>query len=235
MRSNSGKLSNEFLCDFYNAYDIEFYENNKIKYPFKKEVDFNKINPDILGYLIENNLIWPSMDNFEMLSEMDVDLFQQFALKYELEFRRYVENTLIEGELYQLLIHNKDLPLETRFILLESKGGLYMDEEMAKSFMNDIEPFRPLIYQYVIEALQNYEELQIKTMMQYLHHLDKRLLLHSFRWIDRYRKIYHSQDELIVINKSKRNEELVEYMKSINMIEDYFTTSKQIEFKLLNE
>lgn len=235
LRSNSRKISNEFLYDFYNAYDIEFYENNKINYPFKKEVDFKRIEPDIIGYLIENDLICPSMDNFEMLSETDVDLFQQFALKYELEFRRYAENTLIEGELYQLLIHNKDLPLETRFILLESKGGLYMDEEMAKSFMNDIEPFRPLIYQYVIEALQNYEELQIKTMMQYLHHLDKRLLLHSFRWIDRYRKIYHSQDELIVINKSKRNEELVEYMKSINMIEDYFTTSKQIEFKLLNE
>lgn len=235
LRSNSRKISNEFLYDFYNAYDIEFYENNKINYPFKKEVDFKRIEPDIIGYLIENDLICPSMDNFEMLSETDVDLFQQFALKYELEFRRYAENTLIEGELYQLLIHNKDLPLETRFILLESKGGLYMDEEMAKSFMNDIEPFRPLIYQYVIEALQNYEELQIKTMMQYLHHLDKRLLLHSFRWIDRYRKIFHSQDELIVINKSKRNEELVEYMKSINMIEDYFTTSKQIEFKLLNE
>lgn len=61
------------------------------------------------------------------------------------------------------------------------------------------------------------------------------LLLHSFRWIDRYKRIYHSQEELIVINKSKRNEELVEYMKSINMIEDYFTTSKQIEFNLLNE
>lgn len=72
-------------------------------------------------------------------------------------------------------------------------------------------------------------------MMQYLHHLDKSLLLHSFRWIDRYKKIYHSQDELIVINKSKRNEELVKYVKSINMIEDYFTTSKQIEFNLLNE
>lgn len=40
------------------------------------------------------------MDNFELLSETDVDLFQEFALKYELEFRRYVENTLIEGELY---------------------------------------------------------------------------------------------------------------------------------------
>lgn len=140
------------------------------------------------------------MDNFELLSETDVDLFQEFALKYELEFRRYVENTLIEGELYQLLIQNTDLPLETRFILLESKGGLYMDEEMAKSLMNNVHPFRPLIYQYVIEALKNYEELKIKTMMQYLHHLDKGLLLHSFRWIDRYKKIYHSQDELIVIN-----------------------------------
>lgn len=231
----NGKLSNEFLYDFYNAYNIEFYKIHKIKRGFYKEVDFKKIKPDILWYLIENDLIWPSMDNFEMLSETDVDLFQQFALKYESEFRRYVENTLIEGELYQLLIHNKDLPLETRFILLESKGGLYMDEEMAKSLMNNLNPFRPLIYQYVIEALKNYEELQIKTMIQYLHHLDKRLLLHSFRWIDRYKKIYHSQDVLIVINKSKRNEELVEYMKSINMIEDYFTTSKQIEFKLLNE
>ena len=214
---------------------LNFISYNKIEYAFKNDVDFQKIDIDILGYLVENNLICPSMDNFELLSETDGDLFQEFALKYELEFRRYVENTLIEGKLYQLLIYNTDLPLETRFILLESKDGLYMDEEMAKSFMNDIKPFRPLIYQYVIEALQNYEELQIKTMMQYLHHLDKSLLLHSFRWIDRYKKIYHSQDELIVINKSKRNEELVEYMKSINMIEDYFTTSKQIEFKLLNE
>lgn len=235
IHSNSGKLSNVFLYNFYNAYDIEFYKNNKIKYAFKKDVDFQKINIDILGYLVENYLIWPSMKNFEMLSETDVDLFQQFALKYELDFRHYIENTLIEGELYQLLIHNKDLPLETRFILLESKGGLYMDEELAKSFMNDLEPFRPLIYQYVIEALQNYEELQIKTMMKYLHHLDKSLLFYSFRWIDRYKKIYHSQDEFIGINRSKRNEELVDYMKSINMIEDYLTTSKQIEFKFLNE
>ena len=61
------------------------------------------------------------------------------------------------------------------------------------------------------------------------------LLLHSFRCIDRYKRIYQSQDEFIEINKSKRNVELVEYMKSINMIEDYLTTSKQIEFKLLNE
>lgn len=234
-RTYNGKLSNEFLYDFYNAYNIEFYKNNKIEYAFKKEVDFKRIEPDIIGYLIENDLIWPSMDNFEMLSEMDVDLFQQFALKYELDFRHYIENYEIDEELYSSLIHNDKFTVKTRFTLLESKDGLYMDEEMAKSFMNDIKPFRPLIYQYVIEALQNYEELQIKTMMQYLHHLDKSLLLHSFRWIDRYKKIYHSQDELIVINKSKRNEELVEYMKSINMIEDYFTTSKQIEFKLLNE
>ena len=234
-RTNNGKLSNEFLYDFYNAYNIEFYKTHKIKRDFYKEVDFKKIKPDILWYLIENDLIWPSMDNFEMLSETDVDLFQQFALKYELEFTHYIENYEIDEDLYSLLIHNDTFTFETRFTLLESKDGLYMDEELAKSFMNVIEPFRPLIYQYVIEALKNYEELQIKTMMQYLHHLDKRLLLHSFRWIDRYKKIYHSQDVLIVINKSKRNEELVEYMKSINMIEDYFTTSKQIEFKLLNE
>lgn len=240
LRSNSRKISNEFLYDFYNAYIIEFYKNNKIEYAFKNEVDFQKIDIDNLGYLVENNLIFPSMDNFELLSETDVDLFQKFALKYELEFRCYVESTLIEGKLYQLLIHNIDLPLETRFILLESKGGLYMDEEMAKSLMNNVHPFnvypfRPLIYQYVIKALKNYEELQIKTMMQFLHHLDKSFLLHSFRWIDRYKKIYHSQDELIVINKSKRNEEPVKYMKSINMLENYFTTSKQIEFNLLNE
>ena len=234
-RTYNGKLSNEFLYDFYNAYNIEFYKIHKIKCGFYKDVDFKKIKSDILCYLIENDLIWPSMDNFEMLSEMDVDLFQQFALKYELDFRHYIENYEIDEELYASLIHNDKFTFKTRFTLLESKDGLYMDEELAKSFMNDIEPFRPLIYQYVIEALKNIEELQIKTMMQYLHHLDKRLLLHSFRWIDRYRKIYHSQDELIVINKSKRNEELVEYMKSINMIEDYFTTSKQIEFKLLNE
>lgn len=235
MRSNSGKLSNEFLYDFYNANDIEFYENNKIKYPFKKVVDFNKINPDILGYLIENNLIWPSMSNFEMLNKTDVDLFQRFALNYELDFIHYIENYEIDEELYSRLIHNENFTFETRFTLLESKDGLYMDEELAKSLMNNIEPFRPLIYQYVIEALKNYEEFQIKTMMKYLNFLDKELLLYSFRWIDRYKRIYHSQDELIVINKSKRNEELVEYMKSINMIEDYFTTSKQIEFKLLNE
>lgn len=235
LRSNSRKISNEFLYDFYNAYDIEFYENNKIKYPFKKEVDFNKINPDILGYLIENNLIWPSMSNFEMLNKTDIDLFQRFALNYELDFIHYIENYEIDEELYSRLIHNENFTFETRFTLLESKDGLYMDEELAKSLMNNIEPFRPLIYQYVIEALKNYEELQIKTLMKYLNSLDKELLLYSFRWIDRYKRIYHSQDELIVINKSKRNEELVEYMKSINMIEDYFTTSKQIEFKLLNE
>ena len=175
------------------------------------------------------------MNNFEMLSKTDVDLFQQFALKYELEFRHYIENYKMDEELYSSFIHNENFTFDTRFTLLESKDGLYMDEELAKSFMNHIEPFRPLIYQYVIEALKNYEELQIKTMMQYLHHLDKSLLLHSCRWIDRYKKIYQLQDELIVINKSKRNEELVEYMKSINMVDDYFTTSKQIEFKLLNE
>lgn len=234
-RTYNGKLSNEFLYDFYNAYNIEFYKIHKIKCSFYKDVDFKKIKSDILCYLIENDLIPPFMESFERLSKTDVDLFQQFALKYELDFRHYIENYEIDEELYSSLIHNDKFTVKTRFTLLESKDGLYMDEEMAKSFMNDIKPFRPLIYQYVIEALQNYEELQIKTMMQYLHHLDKSLLLHSFRWIDRYKKIYHSQDELIVINKSKRNEELVEYMKSINMIEDYFTTSKQIEFKLLNE
>ena len=235
LHSNSRNISNEFLYDFYNAYNIEFYKNNKIKYAFRKDVDFQKISIDILGYLVENCLILPSMNNFEMLSKTDVDLFQQFALKYELEFRHYIENYKMDEELYSSFIHNENFTFDTRFTLLESKDGLYMDEELAKSFMNHIEPFRPLIYQYVIEALKNYEELQIKTMMQYLHHLDKSLLLHSFRWIDRYKKIYQSQDELIVINKSKRNEELFEYMKSINMIEDYFTTSKQIEFKLLNE
>ena len=156
-------------------------------------------------------------------------------MKYELDFRHYIKNYEIDEELYSSLIHNDNFMLETRFTLLESKDGLYMDEELAKSFMNDIEPFRPLIYQYVIETLKNYEEIQIKIMMKYLNHLDKELLLYSFRWIDRYKRIYHSQDELIVINKSKRNEELVEYMKSINMIEDYVTTSKQIEFNLLNE
>ena len=235
LRSNSRKISNEFLYDFYDAYYVEFYKNHKIKYAFKKEVDFRRINSDIIEYLIENDSIWPSMDNFEMLSKTDVDLFQQFALKYELDFRHYIKNYEIDEELYSSLIHNDNFTFETRFTLLESKDGLYMDEELAKSFMNNLNPFRPLIYQYVIEALKNYEELQIKTMMQYLHHLDKRLLLHSFKWIDRYKKIYQSQDEFIEINKSKRNEELVEYMESINMIEDYFTTSKQIEFKLLNE
>lgn len=234
-RTYNGKLSNEFLYDFYNAYNIEFYKIHKIKRGFYKEVDFKKIKPDILGYLIENDLISPFMENFEMLSKTDVDLFQQFALKYELDFRHYIKNYEIDEELYSSLIHNDNFMLETRFTLLESKDGLYMDEELAKSFMNDIEPFRPLIYQYVIETLKNYEEIQIKIMMKYLNHLDKELLLYSFRWIDRYKRIYHSQDELIVINKSKRNEELVEYMKSINMIEDYVTTSKQIEFNLLNE
>lgn len=185
--------------------------------------------------MIENDLICPLMENFEMLSKMDVDLFQQFALKYEVDFRHYIENYEIDEELYSLLMHIDNFKLETRFTLLESKDGLYMDEELAKSFMNDIEPFRPLIYQYVIEALKNYEELQIKTMMKYLHHLDKSLLFHSFRWIDRYKRIYQSQDEFIGINKSKRNVELVEYMKSKGMIEDYVTTSKQIEFNLLNE
>lgn len=234
-RTHDGKLSNEFLYDFYNAYNIEFYKIHKIKRGFYKKVDFSKINPNILWYLIGNDLISPFMENFEMLSKTDVDLFQQFALKYEVDFRHYVENYKIDEELYSFLIHNENFTFETRFILLESKDGLYMGEELAKSFMNDIEPFRPLIYQYVIETLKNNEELQIKTMMKYLIHLDKELLHYSFRCIDRYKKIYQSQDELIVINKSKRNEELVEYMKSISMIEDYFTTSKQIEFKLLNE
>lgn len=234
-RTYNGKLSNEFLYDFYNAYNIEFYKNNKIEYAFKKEVDFKRIEPDIIGYLIENDLIWPSMDNFEMLSKTNVDLFQQFALKYELDFRHYIENYEIDEELYASLIHNDKFTFKTRFTLLESKDGLYMDEELAKSFMNDIEPFRPLIYQYVIEALKNIEELQIKTMMKYLNHLDKASLIYSFKCIERYQKVYESLGTLTRINKSQRNEELVEYMKSINMIEDYFTTSKQIEFKLLNE
>lgn len=125
LRSNSRKISNEFLYDFYNAYIIEFYKNNKIEYAFKKEVDFKRIEPDIIEYLIENDLIWPSMDNFEMLSEMDVDLFQQFALKYELDFRHYIENYKIDEELYSSLIHNRNFTFETRFILLESKDGLY--------------------------------------------------------------------------------------------------------------
>lgn len=234
-RTYNGKLSNEFLYDFYNAYNIEFYKIHKIKRGFYKEVDFKKIKLDILWYLIENDLVSPFMENFERLSKTDVDLFQQFALKYELDFRHYVENYKIDEELYSLLIHNENFTFETRFTLLECKDGLYMDEELAKSFMNDIEPFRPLIYQYVIEALKNNEELQIKTMMKYLNSLDKASLIYSFKCIERYRKVYESLGTLTRINKSQRNEELVEYMKSINMIEDYFTTSKQIEFKLLNE
>lgn len=235
LRTYNGKLSNEFLYDFYNAYDIEFYKIHKIKCGFYKDVDFRKIKSDIFGYLIENDLISPFMENFVRLSKTDVDLFQQFALKYELDFRHYIENYEIDEELYSLLMHNDNFTLETRFTLLESKDGLYMDEELAKSFMNNIEPFRPLIYQYVIETLKYNEELQIKIMMKYLHHLDKELLLYSFRFIDRYKRIYQSQDEFIGINKSKRNVELVEYMKSKGMIEDYVTTSKQIEFKLLNK
>lgn len=234
-RTYNGKLSNGFLYDFYNAYNIEFYKIHKIKCSFYKDVDFRKIKSDILGYLIENDLISPFMESFERLSKTDVDLFQQFALKYEVDFRHYIENYEIDEELYSLLMHNDNFTFETRFTLLESKDGLYMDEELAKSFMNDIEPFRPLIYQYVIEALKNIEELQIKTMMKYLNHLDKASLIYSFKCIERYQKVYESLGTLTRINKSQRNEELVEYMKSINMIEDYFTTSKQIEFKLLNE
>jgi hypothetical protein len=234
-RTYNGKLSNEFLYDFYNAYNIEFYKIHKIKCGFYKDVDFRKIKSDILGYLIENDLISPFMESFERLSKTNVDLFQQFALKYELDFRHYIENYEIDEELYASLIHNDKFTFKTRFTLLESKDGLYMDEELAKSFMNDIEPFRPLIYQYVIEALKNIEELQIKTMMKYLNHLDKASLIYSFKCIERYQKVYESLGTLTRINKSQRNEELVEYMKSINMIEDYFTTSKQIEFKLLNE
>lgn len=234
-RTYNGKLSNEFLYDFYNAYNIEFYKIHKIKCGFYKDVDFRKIKSDILGYLIENDLISPFMESFERLSKTNVDLFQQFTLKYELDFRHYIENYEIDEELYASLIHNDKFTFKTRFTLLESKDGLYMDEELAKSFMNDIEPFRPLIYQYVIEALKNIEELQIKTMMKYLNHLDKASLIYSFKCIERYQKVYESLGTLTRINKSQRNEELVEYMKSINMIEDYFTTSKQIEFKLLNE
>lgn len=234
-RTYNGKLSNEFLYDFYNAYNIEFYKIHKIKCVFYKDVDFRKIKSDILGYLIENDLISPFMESFERLSKTNVDLFQQFALKYELDFRHYIENYEIDEELYASLIHNDKFTFKTRFTLLESKDGLYMDEELAKSFMNDIEPFRPLIYQYVIEALKNIEELQIKTMMKYLNHLDKASLIYSFKCIERYQKVYESLGTSTRINKSQRNEELVEYMKSINMIEDYFTTSKQIEFKLLNE
>lgn len=232
-RTYNGKLSNEFLYDFYNAYNIEFYKINKIQYGFYKDVDFRKIKSDILGYLIENDLISPLMENFERLSKTDVDLFQQFALKYELDFRHYVENYKIDEELYSRFIHNENFTFDTRFTLLESKDGLYMDEELAKSFMNNIEPFRPLIYQYVIEALKNNEELQIKTMMKYLNHLDKELLLYSFKWINRYKKICLAQDDFVGINKSKRNEELFKYMKSIYMIKDYLTTSKQIVFKIL--
>ena len=234
-RTYNGKLSNEFLYDFYNAYNIEFYKIHKIKCGFYKDVDFRKIKSDILGYLIENDLISPFMESFERLSKTNVDLFLQFALKYELDFRHYIENYEIDEELYASLIHNDKFTFKTRFTLLESKDGLYMDEELAKSFMNDIEPFRPLIYQYVIEALKNIEELQIKTMMKYLNHLDKASLIYSFKCIERYQKVYESLGTSTRINKSQRNEELVEYMKSINMIEDYFTTSKQIEFKLLNE
>lgn len=229
----NGKLSNEFLYDFYNAYNIDFYKIHNIKRGFYKEVDFKKIKLDILWYLIENDLIPPFMENFERLSKTDVDLFQQFALKYELDFRHYIENYEIDEELYSFLMHNDNFTFKTRFTLLESKDGLYMDEELAKSFMNDIEPFRPLIYQYVIEALKNNEELQIKTMMKYLNHLDKELLLYSFKWINRYKKICLVQNDFVGINKSKRNEELFKYMKSIHMIKDYLITSKQIVFKIL--
>lgn len=229
-RTYNGKLSNEFLYDFYNAYNIEFYKIHKIKCGFYKDVDFKKIKSDILCYLIENDLISPFMESFERLSKTDVDIFQQFALKYELDFTHYIENYEIDEELYSLLMHNDNFKLKTRFTLLESKDGLYMDEELAKSFMNDIEPFRPLIYQYVIEALKNNEELQIKTMMKYLNHLDKASLIYSFKCIERYRKVYESLGTLTRINKSQRNEKLIKCMKEKGIINNFRITSKELEF-----
>ena len=47
------------------------------------------------------------------------------------------------------------------------------------------------------------------------------------------KKICLAQDDFVGINKSKRNEELFKYMKSIHMIKDYLTTSKQIFLYLL--
>ena len=170
------------------------------------------------------------MESFERLSKTDVDLFQQFALKYELDFTHYIENYEIDEELYALLMHNDNFKLKTRFTLLESKDGLYMDEELAKSFMDDIEPFRPLIYQYVIEALKNNEELQIKTMMKYLNHLDKASLIYSFKCIERYRKVYESLGTLTRINKSQRNEKLIKCMKEKGIINNFRITSKELEF-----
>ena len=69
-------------------------------------------------------------------------------------------------------------------------------------------------------------------MMKYLISLDKELLLYSFKWIKRYQKIYSSNGEIVRINNSKRNKQLVEYMKSKGSINNIKFTSNNIEFSI---
>lgn len=232
VQSRDSKITNEFLYDFYNAYDVDFYKSHTKNYAFSKDVEFNKLNFDILDYLIENRLICFTPHNFNELSKVKVDCTQLFISNNEESFRDSIEDLSIEDELYRTLISNNKFSLETRFTLLESKDGLYMDENLAKSFMNSLNPFKPKIYKYIIEALKDDENLQIQVMMKYLISLDKELLLYSFKWIKRYQKIYSSNGEIVRINNSKRNKQLVEYMKSKGFINNIKFTSNNIEFSI---
>lgn len=232
VQSRDSKITNEFLYDFYNAYDVAFYKSHTKNYAFSKDVEFNKLNFDILDYLIKNRLICFTPHNFNELSKVKVDCTQLFISNNEESFRDSIEDLSIEDELYRTLISNNKFSLETRFTLLESKDGLYMDENLAKSFMNSLNPFKPKIYKYIIEALKDDENLQIQVMMKYLISLDKELLLYSFKWIKRYQKIYSSNGEIVRINNSKRNKQLVEYMKSKGFINNIKFTSNNIEFSI---
>lgn len=232
VQSRDSIITNEFLYDFYNAYDVDFYKSHTKNYAFSKDVEFNKLNFDILDYIIENRLICFTPHNFNELSKVKVDCTQLFISNNEKSFRDSIEDLSIEDELYRTLISNNKFSLETRFTLLESKDGLYMDENLAKSFMNSLNPFKPKIYKYIIEALKDDENLQIQVMMKYLISLDKELLLYSFKWIKRYQKIYSSNGEIVRINNSKRNKQLVEYMKSKRFINNIKFTSNNIEFSI---
>lgn len=83
VQSRDSKITNEFLYDFYNAYDVDFYNSHTKNYAFSKDVEFNKLNFDILDYLIENRLICFTPHNFNELSKVKVDCTQLFISNNE--------------------------------------------------------------------------------------------------------------------------------------------------------
>lgn len=227
-----GSIFEDFKYDFYNAYNLDFYINMSKYIGFRSTVDFDRLNDSIIEFLIKNNLVTISPKNFEELNKLRSDLIPQFIMNSEDIFERNINDFTVEDNLYSNLINNKQISFNVKYALIESKDGLYVDENLAKTLYlsMDKNSFRPKIYKYIIEALEKEENFQIQILMTYLEQLDGNLLMYSFEYISRYQIISNCIGEKISINRSKRNLMIVERMKILNLIDDYTITSKLIIF-----